>query len=641
MTAPEKVNILLVDDQPSKLLSYEVILQDLGENLLKASSGTEALEHLLKTEVAIVLVDVCMPDLDGFELAAMIREHPRCRKTAIIFISAIHLTDMDRLRGYAMGAVDYVPVPVVAEVLRAKVKIFTELYRKTRQLEEFNRELEDRVADRTAELKSYAAMLLKSEERRNLALAAGKMGSWDWDLASGDCMWDEGQCRIFGVDPKSFKVTPERFKALLGPEDWERLKQAWAEGAPCKHSYETEFRVRRPNGEIRWCFGTAAATVDDSNRIVRLSGVTTDITDRKHAEERQAFLTREVDHRARNVLAVVQSILRLTNANTMQAYVAAVEGRILALSRAHTLLSESRWEGADVGRLLGEELDPYRNRDTDVVSIVGPEALLDSRRAQTVALAVHELATNAAKYGALSTRSGKVRLSWDLGADSFVIDWLEMGGPEVLAPSSQGYGMKVIRASFEQLGGRAIFDWRPEGLRCTLSLPHGERLKPTNGRDSQTLTEKTTRPQLVGGNAVLLVEDESVVAMMMAEALIELGFRVIGPYSTVAEVMAAKVEMHVDAAILDINLGDELVYPLADVLNANCVPLVFVTGYGIESIDPRYVHVPLLQKPIDRKALQDLFVVSSNPMKGASPQDTLLRATTEVRQSTVSRLQLR
>jgi len=287
---------------------------------------------------------------------------------------------MDRLRGYAMGAVDYVPVPVVAEVLRAKVKIFTELYRKTRQLEEFNRELEDRVAERTAELKSYAAMLLKSEERRNLALAAGKMGSWDWDLASGDCMWDEGQCRIFGVDPKSFKVTPERFKALLGPEDWERLKQTWAEGAPCKHSYETEFRVRRPNGEIRWCFGTAAATVDDNNRIVRLSGVTTDITDRKHAEERQAFLTREVDHRARNVLAVVQSILRLTKANTMQAYVAAVEGRILALSRAHMLLSESRWEGADVGRLLGEELDPYRSRDTDVVRIVGPEALLDSRR---------------------------------------------------------------------------------------------------------------------------------------------------------------------------------------------------------------------------------------------------------------------
>ena len=130
--APDKVNILLVDDQPAKLLSYEVILQDLGENLLKASSANEAFSQLLKHDVAVILVDVCMPELDGFELAALIREHPRCKATAIIFVSAVHLTDLDRLRGYEMGAVDYVPVPVIAEVLRAKVKIFVDLYRKTR-----------------------------------------------------------------------------------------------------------------------------------------------------------------------------------------------------------------------------------------------------------------------------------------------------------------------------------------------------------------------------------------------------------------------------------------------------------------------------------------------------------------------------
>ena len=121
MTGHEKVNILLVDDQPAKLLSYEVILKDLNENLIKASSGREALEQLLKTDIAVVLVDVCMLDLDGFQLAAMIREHPRFQSTAMIFISAIHLTDVDRLRGYEMGAVDYVPVPVIPEVLRAKV----------------------------------------------------------------------------------------------------------------------------------------------------------------------------------------------------------------------------------------------------------------------------------------------------------------------------------------------------------------------------------------------------------------------------------------------------------------------------------------------------------------------------------------
>jgi CheY-like chemotaxis protein len=113
MDTGDRVNILLVDDQPAKLMSYEVILHDLGENLIKATSGREALEYLLKTEVAIVLVDVCMPDLDGFQLAAMIRDHPRFQKTAIIFISAVLLSDMDRLRGYEMGAVDYVPVPVI------------------------------------------------------------------------------------------------------------------------------------------------------------------------------------------------------------------------------------------------------------------------------------------------------------------------------------------------------------------------------------------------------------------------------------------------------------------------------------------------------------------------------------------------
>jgi signal transduction histidine kinase/ActR/RegA family two-component response regulator len=156
---PPKINILMVDDQPGKLLSYEVILKELGENLLKANSAREALEHLLRTEIAIVLIDVCMPELDGFELAGMIREHPRFERTAIIFVSAVQITDLDRLRGYAAGAVDYVPVPVVPEVLRAKVKVFAELYRKTRQLEQLNCELERRVADRTAALEASALQL--------------------------------------------------------------------------------------------------------------------------------------------------------------------------------------------------------------------------------------------------------------------------------------------------------------------------------------------------------------------------------------------------------------------------------------------------------------------------------------------------
>src|SRR4029078_11022002 len=127
----QRVNILLVDDQPAKLMSHELILEQLDESVLKATSAKEALEVLLKTEVAVILVDVCMPELDGFELARMIREHPRFQETAMIFISAIPLSELDSLRGYEMGAVDYVPVPVVPGVLRAKVRVFVDLYRKT------------------------------------------------------------------------------------------------------------------------------------------------------------------------------------------------------------------------------------------------------------------------------------------------------------------------------------------------------------------------------------------------------------------------------------------------------------------------------------------------------------------------------
>src|SRR5215469_10764837 len=244
MMEHEKVNILLVDDQPAKLLAYEVILKELGENLAVATSGRDALEYLLKNEVAVILVDVCMPELDGFELAAMIREHPRFQKTAMIFISAIQVSDIDRLRGYEMGAVDYVPVPVVPEVLRAKIKVFAELYRKTRQLERLNAELEDRVRARTAELEQSTAKLVESEQRRSMAIAAGRMGSWDWDWVNGDWMWDEGQYRIFGVDSGDFVVTSENIQTLLHPDDVDTLRRMLADFSKGERSYEAEFRIR-------------------------------------------------------------------------------------------------------------------------------------------------------------------------------------------------------------------------------------------------------------------------------------------------------------------------------------------------------------------------------------------------------------
>jgi signal transduction histidine kinase len=171
----DKVNILLVDDNQAKLLSHEAILAQIGENLIKATSARQALEMLLKNEIALILIDVCMPDLDGFELATMIREHPRFARTSIIFVSAVLMTNPDQLRGYQLGGVDYVAVPVVPELLRAKVKVFVDLYRTTRQLERLNTELEQRVAERTSALQRFNEELeARIEERtreRETALA--------------------------------------------------------------------------------------------------------------------------------------------------------------------------------------------------------------------------------------------------------------------------------------------------------------------------------------------------------------------------------------------------------------------------------------------------------------------------------------
>ena len=610
----DKVNILLVDDQPAKLLSYETILAELGETLIMAASAREALEHLLKHEIAVILVDVCMPELDGFQLAAMIREHPRFQKTAIIFISAIHLTDVDRLRAYEMGAVDYVPVPVIPEVLRAKVRIFAELYRKTRQLEQLNQDLEHRVAERTSELEASAARLMRSEERRSLALVAGQMGSWEWDPVNGHFIWDDGQYRIFGVDPNRFEVTVDNIRALIHPDDWKHLQNAITPGTQSAPSFQTEFRVCRPNGELRWCIGTAVASLDSTDNVVRISGVTVDITDRKEAEERQALLAREVDHRARNALALVQSIVRLTRSDTVKSYIAAVDGRIGALARAHTLLAQSRWQGADLGRLVEEELAPYRAAGDDTrIAASGPDVSLEPRTAQTLALALHELSTNAAKYGALSVASGRVGLNWELQPDSLVLHWSESGGPLAKPPPTPGFGIRVISTSIErQLEGKADFDWRPEGLNCNLRVPRGDGIAPLarHGDAHWALDgDKPVLPlRIETGNRILLVEDEILVAMMMKDILSELGFAVIGPFSRLAEAMVAAVHEEFDAGIIDVNLGGEFVYPVADVLTARKIPFVFVTGYGVESIDGRFGYVPIVKKPVQRQVLQRVFV---------------------------------
>lgn len=290
MTADEKVNILLVDDQPAKLLSYEVMLEELGENLIKATSAKEALEKLLRNDVAIVLMDVNMPEIDGFELASMIRQHPRFQRTAIILISAVNLTDLDRLKGYERGAVDYISVPVIPDLLRAKVKVFAELHRKTRQLETLNQELELRVTERTEELAKRAEVL----EQLNLMLAHKNQ-----EL---DAIIHTAPDIIFSRQASGSRdYISDRFYEYTGapmgtgqglgwmeyvhPDDRDSASVEWTRCVESGAHYEAEYRMRSRDKLYRWFRARAVPIRDEKGEITRWYGTCSDIHDSKLLEQ--------------------------------------------------------------------------------------------------------------------------------------------------------------------------------------------------------------------------------------------------------------------------------------------------------------------------------------------------------------------
>jgi PAS domain S-box-containing protein len=306
MVGHEKVNILMVDDQPGKLLSYEVMLGALGENLIKATSAKQALEILLKTDVAVVLMDVSMPELDGFQLAAMIRQHPRFQRTAIIFISAVHLTDLDQLKGYEHGAVDYISVPVVQELLRAKVRVFADLHRKTRQLETLNRELEQRVAERTEELTSKAELLLRLNTElvsKNQELDAIVHTAPDIIFSRrADGSRDYISDRFYdytGAPPGS--ASGFGWLEYLQAEDKEKAMAHWMRCVESGANYEVEYRLRSADNSYRWFRARAVPIRDDEGKIVKWYGTCSDIHDSKMLEQsirdNAAELERMVDSR--------------------------------------------------------------------------------------------------------------------------------------------------------------------------------------------------------------------------------------------------------------------------------------------------------------------------------------------------------
>lgn len=471
---PEAVNILLVDDQPSKLLSYEVILRDLGENLISANSANEALAVLLKTDVAVVLVDVCMPDLDGFELVQLIREHPRFQNIAVIFISAVLLSDLDRIRGYEFGAVDYVPVPVVPQILRAKVKVFIELYRKARELERLAANLERSVAERTSELEASTARLSKSEERFRQALAAAKMGTWRHDLSNRMSQWDESLNVILGLPPEDSTCPTDEWLKRIHEQDVGAVTEAWQKAIVTRGAYEAELRVKHSDGTIRWLREQGHYVPGVNGLPGSLTGLALDITERKQAEEARSLLIDELNHRVKNMLATVQSIALQSMMGAQGEQKDRFLSRIHALATGHNLLTQSQWNGARLVDVLDALFAPYRD-ETPRLLRDGDDVVLSSRDAISVTLAIHELLTNAVKYGAYSVPDGKIAISWSVDPapqkQRLHFRWKENGGPPAVEPSHVGFGTRLLKSLAAQSNGEYACEFTDRGISCELFLP--------------------------------------------------------------------------------------------------------------------------------------------------------------------------
>lgn len=418
--------------------------------------------------------------------------------------------------------------------------------------------------------------------------------------------WNKGATRIFGYEENELLGLP--INIIVPPEMQDEEKQILARIGRGEHidHYET-VRVAKDGRRVDVSL-TVSPLHDKHGKIIGASKVARDITEKKRAEEMQRLLLGELNHRVKNMLAIVQSIATQTlrRAASPDEFAKSFTGRVQAIARAHTLFTRDSWQGTDIRDLVRDQLLMDDEEDSRI-SVSGDSVTLEPQRAMSFSMILHELGTNARKYGALSVPSGRLSLQWSLDQNAdLVLNWVERGGPLVHAPLRQGFGTTLIEKGLKAHGGQAEIRYDAEGLSCDIRLP-----LPTNVQISLPLpigepdipTPQRAEPLNLKGKRILVIEDEPLVSMDIETCLAESGSIVVGPANNVKRARQLIESESFDGALVDANLAGEPVDELANALVARGIPFVFLTGYGRDSLPAAFRDTGIIGKPYTREQL--------------------------------------
>ncbi len=447
-------------------------------------------------------------------------------------------------------------------------------------------------------------------KRLNLALEAANMGAYEWDLVGRMVLLNPRLRSMIGV--AADRLSTEDTLNLVHEDDRAWMGEALETAIRADGRFTVDFRVQRGgDGAQLWLSSTGVRVREDPADRGRVIGVVQDITPRKLAEEQRETLVAELDHRIKNVLSAVQSMAAQSarKATSLEGFIKTFSGRLKSMASAHQLLTATRWRGAGMLNIAAAELGGMAPGQT---RWEGPDLLLTARAANAMSLALHELATNAVKFGALSTDAGRVEARWRaLPGGGLELRWTESGGPPVGPVNRRGFGSTLLeKVAGRELDGEVAVEHRREGVTALIRAgasalaPVETPAAPAPAEPDQPAIAAVDEahypaaPARIDGVRLLIVEDALLLALELEAGLQEAGAIMVGSAADVDEAMAM-IDRPIDAAVLDANLNGASVLPVASALAARGVPFVFATGYGDNRFNPAGFDAPVIRKPYD------------------------------------------